>query len=212
MRVFSAAFVSFSIVTTLFAAACKGGPGDPEEPWAKNQTVTGSDVPNVVGVATPASTQGSTTTDNATAIWPTDATALKADSPGGGFTTAAPKGSTCTLGEDHYTLDLKTLAFTSKRCAPKGKDAPQDFVSTSRTLTAVEYMTIDEAMKSLTITTEAKSCGADKPELGVTVTSPRGDKAYYDDFYICRNDGKTYVAHIDGVFDALNKLAPIPAP
>lgn len=46
--------------------------------------------------------------------------------------------------------------------------------------------------------------------------TPRDANKYYDGFYICHGDYKqrmgitAYVDHIDGVFDALHKLAPVP--
>ncbi|MEO8801443.1 MAG: hypothetical protein ABI551_26370 [Polyangiaceae bacterium] len=58
--------------------------------------------------------------------------------------------------------------------------------------------------------TAADLCGADKPYEQLELTSPSalGPSVYYDQFYHCSDDGKSYVVdHIDDAFTAAASLA-----
>jgi hypothetical protein len=110
------------------------------------------------------------------------------------------------LGERDYVLDVATRNLTWTEC--RSSDTWEDpwlEQAGSRTLTEAEYATVDAAMLALTIYT-GNMCGADKPLLLVEVTSSQGTLAYYDDFYSCLGDARTYVENIGGVFSALGKL------
>ncbi len=51
-------------------------------------------------------------------------------------------------------------------------------------------------------------CGADKSTESLTITTPAGEREFFDDFYAClATPGRTYIANIDAVFTALYALA-----
>jgi hypothetical protein len=209
MRTFSA--ISIALLTSALIVGCRGSDAGPVGGGSANQSVRREPAPSgEVGHPTPTSSAGGSTTESSGAVWPSDATALRVDDRGGGFVGPGPDGAECSRGEAHYTLDIKTLALTSKRCTERGDNAPLRFVTTSRTLSPTEYLDVDAAMKALSTTNDPSQCGADKPELDVTVASPRGEMTYYDDFYACQGGEKTYVANIDGVFEVFAKLARLP--
>jgi hypothetical protein len=144
-------------------------------------------------------------TTGATAIWPADATKLVVENRGGGFRPQPPAGSECNPAETFtYTTAPSELAWRICKQAAAGQ--PYRWTEGKRAIAAADRARIDEAMGKLKVVTEAP-CGADKPEYVVTVTSPAGERAYYDDFYICRGMGRTYVDGIDAPFVVMRDLA-----
>ncbi len=134
-------------------------------------------------------------------IYPADATNLVAQTSGGGFTPPPPAGSTCALGAAKYSLDVATRKVTYETCKFVDWQTPLTKQSGTKVLTTAQLAAITTAAKAMTLAT-ADICGADKPMLTVTVTSPsQGNKTYKDSFYACQDDG-TYVNDIDGVFAA----------
>lgn len=133
-------------------------------------------------------------------LYPANATKLVAESPGGGFTPPAPPGSTCAVGKQKYTLDRATKKMTSEICELTGGKLMLKTATT--TITSSELGQITKAMNKVTIATQ-DMCGADKPMLSITVTTPEGDKTYTDSFYRCQGGDRTYVDNIDGVFGAM---------
>ena len=133
-------------------------------------------------------------------LWPASATKLVAESPGGGFTPPAPPGSTCAVGKQKYTLDRATKVMTSEICELSGGKLALKTATT--TITSSELGQITTAMNKVTVATQ-DMCGADKPFLSITVTTPEGDKNYTDSFYRCQGGDRTYVDNIDGVFGAM---------
>jgi hypothetical protein len=159
-----------------------------------------------------ASTDATTTADAdvGNPIWPSNAQALIADSPGGGFTPTPPPGSSCAYGKQRYTLQVATGAFSFERCVPGATFSdPLTLVTGARTLTPAEIATIDAAMNALTPPKDVSTCGADKPTYKVTVTTPVSATNYFDSFYACTGGGKLYVDNIDGVFSAFDALVPV---
>ncbi len=139
-------------------------------------------------------------------IWPSTATRLVAESPGGGHVPPKPPGSECASGQQRFVLVIPLLELTFERCEMgKNSTDPYKLLKGSRVISGAEYATIDQAMKKLT-PPKSTACGADKPELRVTVTSPAGDRTYHDSFYQCMDPKKVYVDEIDGVFAAFNAL------
>ncbi len=135
-----------------------------------------------------------------TSLWPASATKLVAESPGGGFTPPPPPGSTCAIGKQKYTLDRATKVMTSEICGLSG--GKLTVKTATATITSSELGQITKAMNKVTIATW-DMCGADKPLLSITVTTPDGDKKYTDSFYRCQGGDRTYVDNIDGVFRAM---------
>lgn len=134
-------------------------------------------------------------------IWPTDATTLVAQTRGGGFTPPPPPGSNCAMGAVKYSLDVATKTLSYETCKFVDWQTPLTTEAGQKTLTAAEMASVNDAMNALTVTTQ-DICGADKPLLTVTVSSPsQGTKTFKDSFYACNGDGP-YVDHIGGVFGA----------
>jgi hypothetical protein len=191
---------------------CSGGlsstPGDTTSDAASADTSTATDATadaRIDGAGLDAATDAT-----ASGIWPADAESVVADSPGGGFTPTPPPGSACAYGAEHYTVDIKTSAFTFARCAAGTTPSdPLQLLTGNRTLTPAQLATVDAAMKQLTPPKDPKACGADKGVYTVTVKTPRDELTYYDSFYVCNGGGKLYVDNIDGVFAALTALAPL---
>ncbi len=135
------------------------------------------------------------------AIWPSDAKTLVAQTRGGGFTPQPPAGSTCTFGATKYSLDVATKKVSWEVCEFIDWTTPMKPKSGTTTLSTSKYATVVDAIGEVSISTDS-ICGADKPLLTLTVTSPsEGTKTFTDDFYSCRGDG-TYITNIEGVFDA----------
>jgi hypothetical protein len=143
--------------------------------------------------------------DRAQDVWPSDATKLVADSPGGGFTPPPPPGSNCAIGRQKYTLDVASRKLDWEQCDWNGGTAPLRLVTGSRTLSRAEVADIEAAANSVTISTR-NICGADKPMMKIHVTTPKGTETYTDDFYSCMGQGP-FVENIGAVFSAMRELA-----
>lgn len=138
-------------------------------------------------------------------IWPASASQLVAESPGGGFVAPAPVGSTCTVGRAKYTLDVATKKLAWEECSWNDQGKPYHLVSGSRSLTTAEMAQVDAAMNGVSIAKE-QICGADKPMLTISITTPEGKKTYTDAFYSCMGGNRTFVNGIDGVFGAFRDI------
>jgi hypothetical protein len=136
-------------------------------------------------------------------FWPSDATDLVATDSGGGFAPPGPQGSTCALGEAHFTFRRAASVLSWQTCDEAA--SPWSLTGGQRTLSASEAATIDAAMRGLSYPTRDE-CGADKSVESITVTTPRGTREYLDAFYSCEHAG-TYVDGLDAVFSALRALA-----
>jgi hypothetical protein len=143
--------------------------------------------------------------DPVTAVWPADAKTLVAQTNGGGFTPPPPPGSNCNIGAAKYSLDIATKKLAYSQCKFVDWNTPLTTVSGNKTLTAAQVAKVDAAMDNVAITTET-ICGADKPLLTITVSSPsQGTKTFKDSFYSCDGNGP-YVDNIDGVFGAFRDI------
>lgn len=137
-------------------------------------------------------------------VYPSDATALVAQTSGGGFTPPPPPGSSCALGAAKYSLDVATRTVTYETCKFVDWQTPLTKESGSKVLTPGQLADVTDAAKAMSVTTQ-EICGADKPLLTVSVSSPsQGDKTYKDSFYACQGDGP-FVDGIDGVFAAFRR-------
>lgn len=139
------------------------------------------------------------------AIVPADASKLVLTEKGG-FVAQAPDGSTCTKVDATYTIALPARELAWKTCEATDS-GPYAFVTGTRALTEAEYAPIQTALRALRRATKT-ACGADKPEEKLVVTTPSGEKAYFDDFYFCNvNDTKTYVTGLASVRAEIAKVA-----
>ena len=101
---------------------------------------------------------------------------------------------------------MATRELSWTKCTAPTVGQPLRTTEGKRTLTAAEVARVNDAMVAMVVSTKG-SCGADKPGYVVTVSSPRGDQALWDDFYQCGKSDKTYVTNIDRIFTALGALA-----
>lgn len=118
--------------------------------------------------------------------------------------------STCRATDDTFAFVPSTRELIARSCslvvrgdAGSGGES-YAFVDVHTTLTEAEASSLLAALRSLEPSAR-EGCGFDKPTLTVSVTTPRGTVAYYDDFYQCRREG-TYVTGMDAVFRELYEL------
>ncbi|MCA9161065.1 MAG: hypothetical protein KDA72_22195, partial [Planctomycetales bacterium] len=140
-----------------------------------------------------------------TEIWPINSTKLVAQNHGGGFTPPPPAGSNCAFGAAKYTLDVATKSLDWEVCEFVDWNTPMTMATGHKTLTANEYATVEAGVKQVAISTQ-DMCGADKPMLSISVTTPAGTKEYQDDFYACNGGNHTYVSNIEAVFGAMREV------
>jgi hypothetical protein len=136
-------------------------------------------------------------------IWPADATKLVAKMSGG-FMPPPPPGSTCTNGQE-YTLTIATKKLAWANCDYNG-GAARHMKTGSKTLSNADLATINTAMNAVEIAS-GDMCGADKPYMTLSVSSPAGDNKYVDSFYSCHGGDNVYIDNIGGVFGALRDAA-----
>ncbi len=142
-------------------------------------------------------------------LLPANATKFAAENKGGGFVAQPPAGSTCPVGAALYTVTIVTKAFTYHECVTGTMDRLEPFKwkDGQRTLTDPELASLTAAFGKVTVATRV-ICGADKPVLTLTVTTPAAETEYLDSFYSCQKKG-IYVDNIDAVFAAF-RLLPRP--
>lgn len=140
-------------------------------------------------------------------VWPSDATKVVANSPGGGFTPPPPPGSSCAFGAQKFSLDIQSGKLDWETCEFVDWSSPMTLQKGSRTLSTAEIDTIKLAGMKLELAKE-KICGADKPWMDVTITSKsQGEQTYADSFYSCNGGGQKYVDNIDAIFGAMRDQA-----
>ena len=123
----------------------------------------------------------------------------------GGFGPGAMDGSTCIPSDTTYTITFPARELTWKVCASQD-GGTFAFDTGTRTLMPADTGPLETALHAVRVQT-MQQCGADAPVETLTMSSPAGDKVYYDDFYYCQEDGKTYVHGIGDVLTELYKLA-----
>src|SRR5258708_1769943 len=139
------------------------------------------------------------------AVWPANAAKMVATDLGGGFVGPAPAGSDCSgLGVGTYTFTIADSKLAWHVCQSTGGQ-PYHNTDGARVLSSNETAMLVAALKAVTISTRT-TCGADKGDLKLSVTTPADEKTYLDDFYACSKNG-VYVSDIDGVFTASTTLA-----
>ena len=139
-------------------------------------------------------------------VWPADRQKLVAENYGGGMA-IAPEGSTCMIGTGKYTLDLGTRGLTWSVCQSAQPLSPWRVSSGSRVLSATEVATIDSAMQDVEVSSE-DLCWEDMPMRTIAVTARLSTESFVDESVRCgRAENGAPITNIDGVFDALEKLA-----
>lgn len=138
-------------------------------------------------------------------VWTADVKKLVIASAGGGLF-PTPPGSECAAGSSRYELEVTSLHLASVTCENDGSALHE--LARQRTLTAAELGELTPALERL-IVVEEQTCGADKPEITLTVTSTSGTREYRDSFYSCLDDPRPTIASsaLDEVMNRLRELA-----
>jgi hypothetical protein len=143
-------------------------------------------------------------TDPGDVVLVENATAFTIDQSGGGFPAPIPQGAACDPGFWTYRVHLDTAQFDWDRCdvVGAGTDAASYMRSSgSRIMPAADLDAARSAARMVHVSGRS-ICGADKPSLHMTVSSPAGSKVYGDDFYSCTKEDDVYV--VSDELDALS--------
>lgn len=157
--------------------------------------------------ALPTVTDGAASTvdaspDGARPVWSSQATKLVAEQNGFGF--GPPMPPQCPIAA-RYTFTTGDRQLVWAVCKPQA-GGDWKFSEGHRTLDDAQWQSVAEALARVVLTRHPDSCGADKPDRSLTITTPAGETRYLDSFYACHKAGN-YVDSIDGVFDAFAPLA-----
>jgi len=126
----------------------------------------------------------------------------------GGFGTPPPAGP-CVLGVATFTLTLATRHLEWSVCDLVDSPTPTTVLRTGdRDLAAAEFSTLEPKLEALVVEAPTQ-CGADKPLLGLLVTTDAGTIEYADAFYGCPDQDKPLInsAALDAVGSAFDTLA-----
>ena len=129
---------------------------------------------------------------------------------GGGFEPPSQPTADCPHAGSEYTLLVANRMLSAWRCTP-GPQSPYPLMkdSMSRTLTEAEFEALVPKLEALEVV-NVDTCGADKPEVIVTLTKPSGATEYADSFYSC-NDNEPRptldTSTLDQVTGALRQLS-----
>jgi len=131
-------------------------------------------------------------------------------STSGGFGPPSQPTADCPQAGSEYTLLVANRMLSAWRCTP-GAQAPYPLMkaSTSRALTQPEFDGLAPQLEALKVV-NVDTCGADKPEVIVTLTTPSGTTEYADSFYSCHdNDPRPTLDTdaLDQVAQALGQLS-----
>jgi hypothetical protein len=125
-------------------------------------------------------------TNDPEAVWGSNVTQLTIHEGGGGLGPVIHPTPDCPDEATEYTLVVANRSLGGFTCTP---DATRTLVkqTVSRTLSTTEFDALVGKLETLrVITTDA--CGADKPEVKVTVTTRAETIKYGDSFYACDNN------------------------
>jgi hypothetical protein len=140
-------------------------------------------------------------------IYTADVQTVIAENQGGGFVPPPPPGSPCQVGAAKYTLTVATKLVSWTRCTANGT-GPNVQVMDMRVLTEGQFKELTPYLENLTVVPNDNSCGADKPTLQVTISTPAGQQVYGDSFYACAIKDKPLVKSeaLDSLLNELFKL------
>jgi hypothetical protein len=120
------------------------------------------------------------------AVWSSSVSRLVLRSSGG-FGPPSQPTAECPAAGAEYTLVVADRSLSAWRCQP-GPTAPHPLMrsSLSQTLSATDYDALLPELQALRVIS-VDTCGADKPEVTVIVTTPSGTTEYADSFYACNH-------------------------
>jgi hypothetical protein len=141
------------------------------------------------------------------------ASAFTVTSSGGGFVFPPPQGAACDPGPWTYAVRIATAEFLWNRCDVTGDSTdPASYTPSygSRILPASDLDAALTAARMVHVSNKQNACGADKPFLYMSVTSPAGSQIYGDDFYACLKQEDAYVVshELDTLAGHLSTLVP----
>lgn len=147
------------------------------------------------------------------AVWSSSVTKLELRSAGG-LPGPEPTTPECPGESIEYTLVVAGRVLSAVRCSP-APTAPYTLMRTaaSRVLSAAEFDGLVSKLEALHVVS-LDTCGADKPEVIVTVTTASGATEYGDSFYSCDPSDhrpKIETSALDMAEAALGRLA-FPSP
>ena len=142
-------------------------------------------------------------------VWSSSVTKLVLRSSGGFLAPSQPTADCPTEGVE-YTLVVADPSLSARRCSPApGAPYPLLLTTASHTMTRAEFDALLPKLQALRVVS-VDTCGADKPVVTVTVTTPSGTSEYADSFYSCPNDNDTRptidTAALDAAIGAFGKL------
>jgi len=142
-------------------------------------------------------------------VWSSSVSRLVLRSAGGFLQPSQPTADCPTEGVE-YTLVVAGRSLSVRRCSPGRTDPyPLMLTAVSRALTGAEFDALVPKLQALRVIS-VDTCGADKPEVTVTVTTPGGTHEYADSFYSCPNDNDTRptidTAALDAALQAFGQL------
>jgi hypothetical protein len=143
-------------------------------------------------------------------VWSSSVTKLVLKSAGGFLPPSQPTADCPTEGVE-YTLVVADRTLSARRCSPApGAPYPLLLSTASRVLTGDQFDALLPKLQALRVVS-VDTCGADKPEVTVTVTTPSGTSEYADSFYSCPNDNDTRptieTTSLDAAISAFGELA-----
>ncbi len=146
------------------------------------------------------------TTPDGMKVWTANATKLVAKILGDGFAPAPNPAAPCMRGMT-YTLTTSDRKLSWRFCNDLVADPAMALKTGERVLSTAELANVVAALDTVVVS-HGTGCGADKSTELLTITTPAGDRDFFDDFYACNaTPGRTYVANTDSVFAALYALA-----
>lgn len=130
---------------------------------------------------------------------------LQLEKRGGGLA-GIPADAPCSWAVAAYTLTMAGHQLAWKYCDEVTTDdgTTQTPTTGSRALEDAEWAALEPKLAALVVS-GADSCGADKEEQALVVTTDLGAIEYGDDFYACRDRTKPYIVG-DALDAALREL------
>src|SRR5262245_46402138 len=142
-------------------------------------------------------------------VWSSSVSRLVLKSSGGFLAPSQPPAD-CPRQGVEYTLVVAGRSLSAWRCTPGPAD-PHPLMRTdvSRTLSDAEFDGLVAKLEGLRVVS-VDTCGADKPEVTVTVTTSSGTTEYGDSFYSCIDSDdrpKIETSTLDAAASAFGQLA-----
>jgi hypothetical protein len=144
-------------------------------------------------------------------IYTSDVSKLLVKSEGsGGFLPSHPPNPDCFPESQFYTLTIAGHQLDWHACEAIFTDTTVTYIphAGSGKLEDAAWSALQPKLAALVVS-DQHTCGEDKPQVAVIVTTAAGDVEYRDDFNACQDRSRPYVASagLDAALDALGDLA-----